>query len=120
MKGSASRPSSATMKGTRCAISPDTNATSRESLSSLETTTQHLALRAAARAAASCGRRSSASVPLPVSASTNSPMIVIPSASPLLTLQQPVPAAVQTNICIVPSSAIRPVSTPSCRWPTGS
>jgi hypothetical protein len=54
----------------------------RESLSSLETTTQHLALRAAAKAAASCGRRSSASKPLPVSASTNSPMIVILSASP--------------------------------------
>ena len=45
MKGSASRPSSATIKGTRCAISPETNATSRESLSSLEITTQHLALR---------------------------------------------------------------------------
>jgi hypothetical protein len=42
MKGSASRPSSATMKGTRCAMSPDTNATSRESLSSLETSTLHL------------------------------------------------------------------------------
>ena len=43
MNGPASRPSSATMKGTRCAISPDTNATSRESRSSLETSTLHLA-----------------------------------------------------------------------------
>src|SRR5215213_6259992 len=68
MKGSASRPSSATMNGTRCAIRPATNATSRESRSSFDTTTQHLALLAAARAAASCGRRSSASAPLPVSA----------------------------------------------------
>jgi hypothetical protein len=58
MKGSASRPSSATMKGTRCAISPETKATSRESRSSLETRTLQRALRAAARAAASCGRRS--------------------------------------------------------------
>ena len=37
MKGSASRPSSATMNGTRYAISPATNATSRDSRSSLET-----------------------------------------------------------------------------------
>ena len=48
MNGSASRPSSATMNGTRCAIRPDTNATSRESRSSLETRTQHLAVRAGA------------------------------------------------------------------------
>src|SRR5438874_2704560 len=68
MNGSASRPSSATMKGTRWAISPETNATSRESRSSLETMTLHLALRAAANAAASWGRRSSASAPFPDSA----------------------------------------------------
>jgi hypothetical protein len=61
MKGSASRPSSATMNGTRCAINPATNATSRESLSSFETRTLHLALRAADNAAASWGLRSSAS-----------------------------------------------------------
>ena len=51
MKGSASRPSSATMKGTRCAISPETNATSRESRSSLETST------AASRFAGGCESR---------------------------------------------------------------
>src|SRR5215216_6527042 len=50
MNGSASRPSSATMNGTRCAISPETNATSRDSRSSLATRTLHLAFRAAARA----------------------------------------------------------------------
>ena len=31
-------------------------------------------------------------------------------------LEQPAPTAAQVNICIVPSSAIRPVSTPSCGW----
>src|SRR3982074_1861154 len=43
MNGSASRPSWATMKGTRWAVSPETNATSRESRSSLETSPAHLA-----------------------------------------------------------------------------
>ena len=38
-EGSASRRSSATMNGTRWVMSPDTNATSRESRSSLETST---------------------------------------------------------------------------------
>jgi len=76
MNGSASRPSSATMNGTRWAISPATNATSRDRRSSLETRTQHRAVLAAASAAASWGRRSSASAPLPVSASTNSAMIL--------------------------------------------
>src|SRR4051812_15919578 len=75
MNGSASRPSSATMNGTRCAIRPATKATSRESRSSFETRTQHLPWRAAASAAASCGHRSRASAPLPVSASTYSAMI---------------------------------------------
>ena len=75
MNGSASRPSSATIKGTRCAIRPDTKATSRDSRSSFETRTLHFALRAAAKAAASCGRRSRASAPLPISASTYSLMI---------------------------------------------
>jgi hypothetical protein len=37
MNGSASRPSSETMKGTRCAIRPETKATSRESRSNFET-----------------------------------------------------------------------------------
>ena len=46
MNGSASAPSSATMNGTRCAISPAMKATSRESRSSLETITGHLAERA--------------------------------------------------------------------------
>jgi hypothetical protein len=41
-------------------MSPYSNATSRDSRSSLETTSLHLAARAAARAAASCGRRPSA------------------------------------------------------------
>jgi hypothetical protein len=81
MKGSASRPSSATMNGTRCAISPATKATSRDRRSSLETRTQHLAAFAWARAAASCGRRSIASAPSPVSASTYSAMIRRLSAS---------------------------------------
>ena len=47
MNGSASRPSSATMNGTRCAIRPATKATSRDSRSSLETRTQHFAALAA-------------------------------------------------------------------------
>ena len=63
MKGSASAPSSATMNGTRCAISPAMKATSRESRSSLETITGHLAERPVAKAAARRGRRSSASAP---------------------------------------------------------
>ena len=48
------------------------------SRSSLATTTEHLAERAAARAAANCGRRSSASAPLPLSASIYSPMTSSP------------------------------------------
>ena len=43
MNGSASAPSSATMKGTRCAMSPAIKATSRESRSSLATMTGHFA-----------------------------------------------------------------------------
>jgi hypothetical protein len=79
MKGSASRPSSATMNGTRWAIRPATKATSRDNRSSLDTTMLHLALRAAANAAASCGLWSRASAPFPVSASVYSLMIVRPS-----------------------------------------
>jgi hypothetical protein len=37
------------MNGTRCAMRPETKATSRESRSSFETSTLHLALRAARR-----------------------------------------------------------------------
>jgi hypothetical protein len=48
MNGSASRPSSATMKGTRWAIRPATKATSGERRSSLATTTLHFAAFAAA------------------------------------------------------------------------
>jgi hypothetical protein len=64
------------MKGTRWAIRPATNATSRESRSSLATTTLHFAAFAVARAAASWGRLSRASKPFPVSASTYSAAIV--------------------------------------------
>jgi uncharacterized protein with beta-barrel porin domain len=46
---STSAPSSATMNGTRWAIRPEMNATSRDSRSSLATTTGHLAIRAAPR-----------------------------------------------------------------------
>jgi hypothetical protein len=53
------------------------NATSRESRSSLDTRTGHLAALASANAVASCGRRSSASAPLPVSTSTYSAMIAM-------------------------------------------
>jgi hypothetical protein len=49
MNGSASRPSSATMNGTRCAIRPATKATSRDRRSSFETKTQHFAALAQAR-----------------------------------------------------------------------
>jgi hypothetical protein len=62
-------------KGTRWAIKPATKATSRESRSNLATTTGHFFTRAAFRAAASWGRRSRASAPLPVSASTYSEVI---------------------------------------------
>jgi hypothetical protein len=81
MKGSASRPNSATMNGTRWAIRPATKATSRDNRSSLATTTLHFLLFAAARAAASCGRLSSASAPLPLSNSTNSPQMAKDSAA---------------------------------------
>src|SRR5262245_52782694 len=49
MKGSASGPSSATMKGTRWAIRPEMKAISRERRSSFETITGHLAALASAR-----------------------------------------------------------------------
>ena len=60
-----SAPNSVTMNGTRCYIRPLMKCTSRLSRSSLETTIGHLAFRAALIAAANCGRRSSASAPLP-------------------------------------------------------
>src|SRR4051812_23937593 len=63
MNGSASEPSSATMNGTRWAIRPEMKATSRDSRSSFETITGHLAARAAASAVANWGRRSRASAP---------------------------------------------------------
>src|SRR5271165_1771825 len=81
MNGSASAPSSATMNGTRCAIRPEMNATSRDRRHSLATTTAALPLRACASAAASFGRRSRASAPLPVSTSTYSPVTSQPSAA---------------------------------------
>ena len=79
--GSTSRPSSVTMNGTRCAIRPEMKCTSRDSRSSLETDHRAPSLRAALMAAASCGRRSSASAPLPVSLSSNVAAILKPSAA---------------------------------------
>ena len=78
--GSTSEPRSATRNGVLCAIKPLMKCTSRESLSSFETATGHaLPLRrASARAAASCGRRSRASAPLPVSISTRSSTVSNP------------------------------------------
>ena len=65
--------SSATMKGTHWAIRPATKATSREKRSSLATTAFRC-LRSCERCGQG-GRRSSASLPFPVSASTYSAMI---------------------------------------------
>ena len=56
------------------------NATSLDSRSSLATATEALAFFAAFSAALSCGRRSSASAPLPVSTSVNWATISKPSA----------------------------------------
>jgi hypothetical protein len=81
MKGSASRPNSATMNGTRCAIRPATKATSRESRSSFDTNTLHFALLAAASAASELRPPIEGVRALPVSASTYSAMIVKSSAS---------------------------------------
>ena len=81
MKGFASAPRSATMNETLCAISPLMKCTSRERRSNLATITGHLRRRASARAAASLGRRSSASEPLPVSTSTYSATISRSSAA---------------------------------------
>ena len=80
VNGSTLRPSAQTMNGTRCAIRLEMNTTSRLSRSSLATATSHLAFFAAFSAAFSCGRRSSASEPLPVSISVNSATISKPSA----------------------------------------
>jgi hypothetical protein len=79
--GSTSAPSSATRKGTRCAIRPEMKCTLRLSRSSFATATEQRLRRASARAAASCGRRSRASLPLPVSTSTNSRVSWKPSAA---------------------------------------
>ena len=56
------------------------NSTSRESRSSLATATSHLICFAAFNAALNCGRRSSASEPLPVSTSVKSAVTSKPSA----------------------------------------
>ena len=56
------------MNGTRWAISPETNATSRESRSSLETRTQHWRF-GGCQCRCELGAAISASAPLPVSAS---------------------------------------------------
>jgi hypothetical protein len=74
------------MNGTRCAISVAMKATSRLKRSSLATSTAHLAFLAGISAIASCGRLPSASAPLPVSISMNSPMISKPSAAANATL----------------------------------
>jgi hypothetical protein len=58
------------MNGTRCAIRPEMKATWWDRRHSFATTTGAFALRAVTNAAACCGRRSIASVPLPVSTST--------------------------------------------------
>ena len=71
---------SATMKGVRYCMSPLMKCTSRLRRSSFATRTGVLSLRAALSAAASLGRRSKASAPLPVSVSENVSMIVKPSA----------------------------------------
>jgi hypothetical protein len=68
------------MNGTRSRINPLMKCTSRLSRCSFEITTGHLALRAALIAAASCGRRSSASAPFPVSTSVKVSMTRRPSA----------------------------------------
>jgi hypothetical protein len=60
---------------------PAMKATSRDSRSSFATMTGHLPVLPAESAAASCGRRSRASAPLPVSTSVNSAMSAEPSAS---------------------------------------
>ena len=73
-------PSSATTNGTRVAMRPDMKATSRERRSSLAMQTDAPALRAALRAAASCGRRRAHRLPLPVSISVYSATISRPSA----------------------------------------
>ena len=63
MNGSASAPSSATMNGVRWLMRPEMKCTSLDRRQSLATMIGHLSLRAAARAALSCGRRSRASAP---------------------------------------------------------
>ena len=74
-------PNAVTRKGTRCTIRLAMNATSRDKRSSFATATWHFAFFAAFSAARSCGLRSSASLPLPVSTSVNSAKISKPSAS---------------------------------------
>src|SRR5262249_12044873 len=64
-----------TMNGTRRTIRLAMNATSRDNRSSFATATWHFAFFAAFSAARSCGLRSSASLPLPVSTSVNSAKI---------------------------------------------
>jgi hypothetical protein len=76
-KGSVCRPRAVTTNSTRCAIRPEMKCTSRERRSSFATIT---GARAALRAAASPGRCSSASEPLPVSASECQPASVKTSA----------------------------------------
>jgi hypothetical protein len=80
MNGSVSAPSSDTMNGTLCAISPEMKCTSRDSRSSLDTMTGPPAFFAALIAAASFGRRASASAPLPLSCSVNRSASLKPSA----------------------------------------
>ena len=68
-------------EGTRCAIRLETNATSRDNRSSLETRTAHLRLRASARLRRQLRSAVERIGALPVSASTNSATIVSPSVS---------------------------------------
>jgi hypothetical protein len=69
MNGSASAPYSVTMNGTRCAIKPEIDATSRDKRQSFATTTGAFTFFAFASASASIGRRSRASLPFPLSTS---------------------------------------------------
>jgi hypothetical protein len=69
MNGSASAPNSATMKGVLWVIRPLMKCTSRLKRSSFATMIGDFSFFAAFNAAASCGRRLSASAPFPVSTS---------------------------------------------------
>jgi len=79
MNGSASRPNSATMNGTRCAIRPATKATSRESRSSFDPgrcTGRCKQRRGRPRAASGCHARRGSGLGQPCPAGTLEPQLV--------------------------------------------